>query len=224
MTATRGEGAVLGQATAARAVAISVVALAFVAGGCQTDREVTEPEPVEVTSERLTDSLLTQEDVPSPYVVAEDADQVGPELIPEHECDDRLKELDVETSEQIVFTTGSTTLTNTVSYFPGQGAAAADVYNDLLSDCSQVVVADQELRFTTKPLDFGVLSDDTMPLVVSIEYDDGRIEERNLIVMRSGDLISTIRLDGPRPSDKVLLDTVTRVALGHLGALSQDTS
>ena len=36
--------------------------------------------------------------------------------------------------------------------------------------------------------------------------------------MRAGDLISTIRLDGPRPSDKVLLDTVTRVAIGNLGA------
>ena len=214
----------LGQAKAARAVAISVVALALVAGGCQTDREVTEPDPVPVTSELLAGALLTEEDVPSPYVLAEDHDPVGPELVPEHDCDDRLKDLDPESSEQVVFTGAFTTLANTISYFPGQGAAAADVYVDLINDCSQVVVEDAGLRFTTRPLNFGVLSDDTLPLVVSIEYDDGRIEERNLIIMRAGDLISTIRLDGPRPSDKTLLDTVTRVAIGNLGALEQETT
>ena len=73
------------------------------------------------------------------------------------------------------------------------------------------MVEDAGLPFTTEPLDFGVLSDDTLPLVVVVEHDDGTIEERNLIVMRSGDLISTIRLDGPRPTDLVLLDAVTRV-------------
>ena len=214
----------LRQAKAARAVAISVVALAFVAAGCQTDREITEPEPLEIDSELLAGALITQDDVPSPYVLDEDADQVGPELVPEHECDDRLSELEPELSEQVVFTTGTTTLANTVSWFPGQGGSAAQMYSDILADCSQVVVADEGLRFTTRPLDFGVLSDDTLPMVVTVEYDDGRIEERNLIVMRAGDLVSTIRLDGPRPSDKVLLDTVTRVAIGNLGELEQDTT
>lgn len=214
----------LGRSKAARAVAIIVVGGMVVAGGCQTDREVTEPDPVEVTDELLTAQLLTDPDVPSPYVIDEDADTVGPELIPEHSCDDRLKDLDPEHTAQVVFTASGTTLTNTISHFPGQGGAAHDVYNDLLSDCSQVVVEDEGLRFTTKPLDFGVLSNDTLPLVVSLEYDDGRIDERNLIMMRRGDLISTIRFDSPRPSDKVLLDTVTRVAIGNLGELSQTTS
>jgi len=215
---------VFGQATAARAVAIIVVAAAVLGGGCQTDREITEPDPVEITTELLTGALLTEEAVPSPYVVAEDHDQVGPELVPEHACDDRLKDLNPEQTAQVVFTGASTTLTNTISHFPGQGGAAADVYNHLIADCAQVVVPDEGLRFTTKPLDFGVLSNDTLPLVVSLESSNGQIEERNLIVMRAGDLISTIRLDGPRPSDKVLLDTVTRVAMGNLGALSQETT
>ena len=214
----------LGRSKAARAVAIILVGGMVVAGGCQTDREVTEPDPVEVTDELLAGQLLTDPDVPSPYVIDEDADTVGPELIPEHSCDDRLKDLDPEHTAQVVFTASGTTLTNTISYFPGQGAGVANVYAGLLSECSQVVVSDQDLRFTTRPLDFGVLSDDTLPLVVSIEYDDGRIEERNLIVMRAGDLVSTIRLDGPRPSDKVLLDTVTRIAIGNLGELEQDTT
>jgi hypothetical protein len=223
MTQSRGGTAVLGQAKAARVAAIIVVG-AVVAGGCSTDREVTEPDPVPVTAEVLTDALLTDEDVPSPYVVSEDADQVGPELIPEHGCDDALKDLDPEESAQVVFTGGFATLTNTISYFPGQGGAVVNLYNDLLSSCDQVVVADKDLRFTTKPLDFGVLSDNTLPLVVSLEKKNGDIDERNLIIMRPGDLISTIRLDGPRPSDKVLLDTVTRVALGNLGELEQNTT
>ena len=52
------------------------------AGACQTDREVTRPEPVPVTEELLTDALLTQEDVPPPYVLDEDAEPLGPEIVP----------------------------------------------------------------------------------------------------------------------------------------------
>jgi hypothetical protein len=215
---------VLGQPRAARAVVISVVALACIAGGCSTDRKVTQPDPVEVTSDLLAGALLTEKDVPSPYVLSEDAEQVGPEVVPEHDCDDPLKELDPEESEQSVFTANGTTLANTISYFPGQGAAVVDAYAKLLSECLQAVVPDKHLRFTTRPLNFGVLSNDTLPLVVTVEFDDGRIEERNVILMRSGDLVSTIRLDGPRPSDKVVMDAVTRVALGNLGKLAQDTT
>lgn len=214
----------LGQPRAARAVVISLVALACIAGGCSTDRKITEPDPVEVTSDLLSGALLTEEDVPSPYVASQNAKQVGPEVLPEHDCDDPLKELDPKESEQSVFTANGTTLANTISYFPGQGAAVANAYSQLLSECLQAVVPDKHLRFTTRPLNFGVLSNDTLPLVVTVEFDDGRIEERNVIVMRSDDLVSTIRLDGPRPSDKVVMDAVTRVALGNLGKLAQDTT
>jgi hypothetical protein len=151
---------------------------------------------------------------------------VGPELIPEHECDDWLTELEPEESATVTFTgTGlGTTLTNTISYFPGEGGRVGDLYNDLLEDCEQVVVEDSGVSFTTEPLDFGVLSNDTLPLVVELELADGSIEQRNLIIMRAGDLFSTIRLDSPRPSDKVLLDSVTRIAIGNLGELEQATS
>ena len=43
-----------------------------------------------------------------------------------------------------------------------------------------------------------------------------------MIVIQADDLISTIRLNGPRPTI-VVLDHVTRVALGKLGLLAQDT-
>ena len=151
----------LGQPRAARAVVISLVALACIAGGCSTDRKITEPDPVEVTSDLLSGALLTEADVPSPYVASQNAKQVGPEVLPEHDCDDPLKELDPKESEQSVFTANGTTLANTISYFPGQGAAVVNVYSQMLSECLQAVVPDKHLRFTTRPLNFGVLSNDT---------------------------------------------------------------
>jgi hypothetical protein len=216
---------VLGQSKAARAVATMVVGGALLASGCQTNREVTRPEPEPVDQELLTEALLTADDVPPPYVLVEDAEPLGPELVTEHDCDDRLKELEPEETTSVTFTGAGldTTLTNTISYYPGQGDQAADVYADLLEDCEQAVVEDAGMQFTTESLDFGVLSDDTLPLVVVVENDDGTIEERNLIIMRAGDLISTIRLDSPRPTDLVTLDAVTRVAIGNLGLLDQAT-
>jgi hypothetical protein len=225
--ATRGGGAVgpVGQFKATRAIATLVVCGGLLAGGCQTDREVTRPEPLPIDEELLTDALLTQDDVPPPYVLDEDGEPLGPELVPEHDCDDALKNLEPEDSASVTFTGSGlgTTLTNTISYFPGGGGSVSELYNDILEDCSQAVAEDAGLRFTTEPLDFGVLSDDTFPMVVTIESDNGTIEERNLIIMRAGDLVSTIRLDGPRPTDLVVLDEVTRVALGNLGVLDQAT-
>jgi hypothetical protein len=69
-----------------------------------------------------------------------------------------------------------------------------------------------------------VLSDNTLAIQIEIEPTTGSIKERDIIVMRSGDLLSVIRLDGSRPSDKVLLDTVVRLALGRLGLLADETS
>lgn len=212
------------QSKAARAVATIVVGV-VVAGGCQTDREVTRPEPQPVTEELLTGALLTEEDMPAPYELDEAAEPLGPEIVPEHDCDDELAALAPEESASVTFTGAGidTTLTNTISYFPGQGGQAASVYNDILTSCGAVVVDDADLSFTTSPLDFGVLSDDTLPLVVVLEHGDGTIEERSVIVIQADDLISTIRLNGPRPTDLVVLDHVTRVALGKLGLLAQDT-
>ena len=77
-------------------------------------------------------------------------------------------------------------------------------------------------RCARPPLDFGVLSDDTLALKVEAELADGTIEERDLILMREGDLVSVVRLTGPRPSDKELLDSVVRVAHRSTSALLAD--
>jgi hypothetical protein len=225
MRATTGGGAVLGQGKAAGAAAIIAAAGVLAASGCQTDREITRPEPAPVTEERLTEALLTQDDVPTPYELDDGAEPLGPEIVPEHECDDELTALSPAESADVTFTGAGigTTLTNTISYFSGGAGQAANVYNSIISKCRQVVVDDAGLSFTTKPLDFGVLSDDTLPLVVTLERDSGSIEERNVIVIVADDLISTIRLNGPRPTDLNVLDQVTRVAIGNLGLLAQET-
>ena len=82
----------MGQSKATRAVATMAVCCALLASGCQTDREVTRPEPLPIDDALLTDALLTQDDVPAPYVLDEDGEPLGPEIVPEHECDDALKD------------------------------------------------------------------------------------------------------------------------------------
>ena len=194
---------------------------ALLAGGCQTDREVTRPEPVPVDQELLTEALLTQDDVPPPVRRS----RRTPSRSARRSCPSTSATTPRPTSSprrrRSVTFTGAGPRHHAHQHHlvlprPGR-PQVGDVYNDLLEDCEQAVVEDAGVRFTTEPLDFGVLSDDTLPLVVVLENDDGTIEERNLIVMRAGDLVSTIRLDGPRPTDLVVLDAVTRVAIGNLG-------
>jgi hypothetical protein len=198
--------------------------MALVVSGCQTDRKVTEPEPLPVTQERLAAALLTADDLGSEFTQADEGTPVSTEPLPEHECDDDIA--DLEPREQATADFGGTgsTLTSTVAWFPGGGGSAERAFRDLLEDCGSVVVTDEDLAVRTDALDFGVLSDDTLALRIEVEPAAGNIEERDVIVMRSGNLLSVIRLTGPRPSDKVLLDEVVRVAIGRLGLLADDTT
>lgn len=214
----------LGMRKAGFATAVLVVAMAAVAGGCRTDREITEPEPVPVTAKRLAAALLDVEDVAGTFADAEDATPIATELIPEHECDDAISDLEPEEEASVDFTAGGVRLSSTVAYFPGRGGAVDQLYRDLAEDCEAVVVPSEDLDLRTEPLDFGVLSDDTLALKVEAELASGAIEERDLILMREGDLVSLVRLTGPRPSDKELLDRVVRVAIGRLGLLHEDTT
>jgi hypothetical protein len=214
---------VVGQRKVGGSLASLVAVAALVAGGCSTGREITRPKPQPITQERLTEALLTDADVPSPYSLAEDAEPLGTEMVPEHDCDDPVAELEPKESATATFTSADATLEHTVSYFPGQGGSVGSAYRELLEDCEQVVVAGEGLSFRASNLDFGVLSDDTLPIVFTMDSEGDAIEERNVIVMRAGDLVSTIRVDGPRPTNLELLDTVTRVAIGNLGLLDQET-
>lgn len=198
--------------------------LALVVTACSTNREVTRPEPLPVTEELLSTALLTTDDLPSDFEAAAESTSVATQVVPEHECDDALDDLEPKRQTAADFSNGTSQLSITVAWYPGGGGAVERLYRDVGNRCSQVVVSDQGLSLRTGPLDFGVLSDDTLPLRFEVEPDTGAIEERDLIVIRNGDLVATIRLDGPRPSDKVLLDSVVRTSIGRLGRVALDTA
>lgn len=207
-----------------RRIAVVSVGAILALGACRTDREITRPEPLPVTEELLAATLLTTDDLPAGFTAAEDGTPIGSEVLPEHECDDRMSELEPEATASTDFTGNGVTLTNTVAWFPGSGGAVEQLYRDVAEDCAQVVAADQGLSIRAGGLDFGVLSDNALAIRFEIEPTTGAIGERDLIVVRQGDLIHLIRLTGPRPSDKALLDTAVRVAIGRLGRLYNDTT
>jgi len=215
----------VGEPRAARRLAGGAVGAALLVGGCSTDREVTRPEPEPVTQERVTAALLTVDDLPDgTFTAAEEGTSIATDLVPEHECDDAIADLAPEASATADFTSPDTRLTSTVAWFPGGGDAVDQLYRQVAEACAEVVIPDTDVSLRTRGLNFGVLSDDTLALQMELEPSSGPIEERDLIVMRYGDLISLVRLTGPRPSDKDLLDAVVRVALGRLGLLAQETT
>lgn len=208
-----------------RAIAAAGVGAALLVGACATDREVTRPEPEPVTQERVAEALLTAEDLPDGYTAVEgDATPLATEVVPEHECDDRLAELEPAQSASRDFTGAGTTLTHAVGWFPGAGADVEQLLRDVAAACNQVVVTDQGLSIRATGLDFGVLTDDTLAIRFEIEPRTGPIEERDVILRREGDLVSIVRMSGRRPSNKRTLDTAVRVAIGYLGRLYDDTT
>jgi hypothetical protein len=207
-----------------RTVAALGLGATLALAACSTDREVTRPEPEPVTTERLTDALITIDDLPGSFTAAEDETTIATELVPEHDCDDRLGELAPEDAVSADFAGGGASLSSTVAWFPGAGGAVEQLLRDVAADCASVVVPDEDLAIRTGGLDFGVLSDDTLALRVEVEGSSGPIQERDLILRREGDLVHIIRLTGPRPSDKGLLDSVTRLAIGRLGFLRDETT
>ncbi|MDP1805892.1 MAG: hypothetical protein Q8K72_12040, partial [Acidimicrobiales bacterium] len=177
-----------------------------------------------VTDQRLASALLTTSDLPSDFQATAESTPVATQVVPEHECDDALDDLEPKREVAADFSNGTNRLSITVAWYPGGGAAVERLYRDVGSRCSQAVVSDQGLSLRTGALDFGVLSDDTLPLQFEVEPDSGSIEERDLIMIRDGDLVATIRLQGPRPSDKELLDTTVRLSIGRLGRVALDTT
>lgn len=208
-----------------RSIAALGVGAALVLGACATDRELTEPDPIPVTAERLTEALVDADDLTPGYTVVEDkSTPMSTELITEHDCDDRLKDLEPKEEVSRTFAGSDTTFSHTVAYFPGAGVQVERLMREIAADCASLVVDGRKLAIRTGPLDFGVLSDDTFAIRVEVEPDEGTIQERDLILMRAGDLIGVLRLNGPRPSDKALLDGAVRVAIGYLGLVHDDTT
>jgi len=211
---------VVGKPMTARLIAAIGVGAMLTLGACRTDRELTSPEPVPVTDKLMAGGVVTVEDLPAGWVEAAEATLINTDVIADDPCDDQLKKLDPKESASVDFDLGAVHLSNSVAYFPGGGAAIEQLFRDVAEDCKQVVLADQGLSVRTNALDFGVLSEETIPLRFEFEPDVGPIREFDLILVRDGDIVSIVRLDGPRPSDKTLLDTVVRVSLGRVGVIA----
>lgn len=203
--------------------AAGLTALALLATACSTNREVTRPEPKPVTDDLLATALLTADDL-SGFDEAPTSTPAATEVVPEHDCDDALTDLEPRRQVAADFSNGTSRLSISVAWYPGDGSAVERLHRDVRERCEQVVVSDQGLSLRTGRLDFGVLSDDTLPLQFEVEPESGPIEERDLILVRDDDLVTTIRLTGPRPSDKVLLDSAVRIAIGRLGSVALETN
>lgn len=208
-----------------RAIAAILVGAALVLSACNTDRKITKPPPEPVTSQNLEATLLTTADLPDGFTQKEGAGaSISTEIVPEHDCDDAMKGLKPKLAASRDFSGNGVELTDITAWFPGQGRAAEQVYRNLASDCAAVVAPNEGLSIRSGALDFGVLSNKTLAIRIEVEPKTGPIVERDLIVMRQGDLVHVIRLLGPRPSDKVLLDTAVRVTIGRLGLLYNDVN
>lgn len=204
----------------ARLIAALGLGAMLTLGACRTDRELTSPEPVPVTDKLVAGGVVTAEDLPAGWVPAAEPTPIDTDVIADHPCDDQLKKLDPKESASVDFTSGALRLSNSVAYFPGGGSAIEQLFHDIAEDCKQVELVEQGLSVRAQALDFGVLSEDTLPLRFEFEPAAGPILETDLILVRDGDIVSIVRLDGPRPSDKALLDTVVRVSLGRVGAIA----
>lgn len=189
---------------------------------CQTDREITRPDPEPVTTELLAEATLQADDLPEAWEAASGT-PIGTEVLPEHPCDDALADLDPDDEAAVGFTGPSGELSSTVAHFPGQGGAVEQLFRDVANDCASVVATDAGLSLRTGPLDFGVLSNRTLALRFEVEPESGPITQRDVILIRRGDLVSVVRLDGPRPSDVALLDAVVRPLLGRISGLQERT-
>lgn len=208
-----------------RAIIALLLGAALVVGACSTDREITKPAPEPVTAENLAATLLTTADLPDGFTQKEGAGApISTEIVPEHECDDAIKDMKPELAASRDFSGNGVELTDIAAWFPGQGQAAEQVYRNLASACAAVVAPNDGLSIRTGALDFGVLSRRTLAIRIEVEPTTGPIRERALVVMRQGDLLHVIRLIGPRPSDKQLLDTAVRATIGRLGLLDNDVN
>jgi hypothetical protein len=225
MTADRmdTEAVEVGRRMRVRAIAAIGVGMTVLLGACSTDREITRPEPVPVTDKLINEAVLTVEDLPDGWAESAETTPIATDVIVDHKCDDALNELEPEVEGGADFDLGGLHLSNQVAYFPGNGAQIDTMMRDIAEDCEQVVIAEKGISVRTLPLDFGVLSDDTLPLRFELEPTTGPITEHDLILIREGDLVSFVRLSGPRPSDKALLDTAVRASIGNLSLLADQT-
>lgn len=201
---------------ARRAAAVAVAAALL--GAC-TDREVTEPEPEPVTAANLAEALVPVTALDAVISSSDEPRPIATELIAEHACDDGILGLAPELEVARTYQVGTMALVNRVAWFPGGGATAEQVFRTAGSACGGMVTTGGS-TVRTAALAFGPLSDDVFAVRYEVEQSPAvPITEIDVILVREGDLVSLVTAIGPRPSDKQVLDAVTRSAIGRLAGL-----
>jgi hypothetical protein len=191
------------------------------AGACSTNREVTRPDPVEITDELLAKSVLTVGDLPSGWTAVPAPVPFATELLPEDECDDPLAAVEPAHEAAATFALGGVTFTNQIVHL-ANGQAYDELVFDMAEDCAELVL-DDETAVRTGAFDFGALTANSLAVKVEVERPSGPIEERDFVVLRRGNLVSILRAVGPRPIDTDVFDTAARRALNRLAALDEAT-
>jgi hypothetical protein len=209
----------------ARTVAGLTLALVLTGtAACSTNREVTTPPPVKVTDKLLAESTLTAEDLGEGFTAAKVDAPINSEILDNTKCDDRLKAIKADADASSAFENGDgVVVINQVAYLPGTAGNMSGLVDDLYDDCSKVDVKKDGVSIRTVPLDFGTLTDSTKAMSIEIESDSGPIQERDYLLMRKGDLVSVVRVEGDRPIDPAIIDRAVRVSIGNLGTLDNET-
>lgn len=215
----------LGRRQARTVAALALVLALAGTTACSTNRDVTEPPPEKVTDKLLAASVLTADDLGDGFTTSKAKAPINTELLDGTKCDDALTKVAPKADASASFQNGDgTVVTNQIAYLPGGGAGNLDsVINDIYDDCSKVVIEAKGESIRTLPLHFGALTDDTKAMKLEIETDDAPIQEHDYILIRRGDLVSVVRVEGTRPLDTQVTDRAVRQAIGNLSTLHNET-
>jgi hypothetical protein len=208
--------------TARRAVTMTVACSLAALGAC-TDRELTEPDPVPVNQARLEAATVAGPDLTEGFSPRDDAGGIADPVVPDHPCDDEIEDLLPRDEASSAASDGAYVLESVVAWFPAQGGAVPDAFRRVRDECSAVSEVGATTSIRADDLDFGPLSDNVLSLLFEVEQTGQGITETGVVVIRRGDLVGVLRLRGPRPISRELLDTATRTAIGRLTLLQQQT-
>jgi hypothetical protein len=195
----------------------------MVAAACSSDSS-SKPADKPLAEKDLRRALVTADDFPDHDFTLQPATKPDKDsqLFPDDSCDDKISVIDADLAAHAGFLSpsGDVTLDHVVELYSGRGGALADAFVTFLSECKLVRLPDGQV--TVGPLDFGSLTDTGDSQSAQILIDKGGVlAEVDFVLLYKGDLVSTLVLSGPRPTNKGLLDSLARDALGKLGALEQ---
>jgi hypothetical protein len=198
-----------------------VVACALALVACSSDGGTTEAK-APLTKADVRKALITADDFPDHDYTAGPAAPSGQVLdfFDDDSCDDEVAAMksDLDAKASFVSAGGSVTLVHAVDSYPGQGQAVRDAFARFVNDCKLVRTASGQI--TVGPLALGALVDDTQSAQILVD-NGGVFTETAVVLASNSDLTSVVVLQGQRPLNRTVLDSVVRDAIGKLGALAE---